>query len=131
MGYNSTRLNPQLFLLTLLPSFAPIAMRVERSMLALLVLAAAGCASVSPPQAPAEAPPGPFVPSPAAPVPPAPSVPPPANINLQGFPLEYRQGYADGCTSASGAERKNAARFASDGQYRTGWQDGNALCRKR
>ncbi|HSS70015.1 MAG TPA: hypothetical protein VLQ46_05100 [Casimicrobiaceae bacterium] len=99
-------------------------------MLALFVLAAAGCASVAPPQAPAGPPPGPFAPSPAAPVPP-PSVPPPANINLQGFPLEYRQGYADGCTSASGAERKNAARFASDGQYRTGWQDGNALCRKR
>ena len=29
-----------------------------------------------------------------------------------GFPLPYRQGYADGCASATGAERKDAARFA-------------------
>jgi hypothetical protein len=94
-------------------------------MLALLTLAAAGCASVAPPPAPVATPPGPYAPSP---VPPA---PPPANINLQGFPLEYRQGYADGCTSAAGAERKDATRFATDGHYRTGWQDGVALCRKR
>jgi hypothetical protein len=57
--------------------------------------------------------------------------PPPANVNLSGFPLPYRQGYADGCASAGGSERKDAARFGSDGNYRTGWQDGVALCRKR
>ena len=57
--------------------------------------------------------------------------PPPPNVNLQGFPLPYREGYADGCASVSGTERKDAARFQSDGQYRTGWQDGHALCRKR
>ena len=57
--------------------------------------------------------------------------PPPPAINLSGFPLEYRQGYADGCASASGAERKDAVRFAADGNYRTGWQDGVALCRKK
>jgi hypothetical protein len=56
---------------------------------------------------------------------------PPSSVNLQGFPLEYRQGYADGCASISGSERKDATRFKNDGQYRTGWQDGNALCRKR
>ena len=56
---------------------------------------------------------------------------PPSNINLQGFPLEYRQGYADGCASISGSERKDATRFKNDGQYRSGWQDGNAMCRKR
>ena len=94
-------------------------------MLALFALAAAGCASVAPPPAPVATPPGPYAPPPVAPA------PPPANVNLQGFPLEYRQGYADGCMSASGAERKDAARFVSDGQYRTGWQDGIALCRKR
>ena len=49
------------------------------------------------------------------------------NVNLSGFPLPYRQGYADGCASAAGSERKDAARFASDGNYRTGWQDGLAL----
>ena len=57
--------------------------------------------------------------------------PPPANVNLSGFPLPYRQGYADGCASAGGTERKDGARFGSDGNYRTGWQDGLALCRKR
>ncbi len=29
------------------------------------------------------------------------------------------------------AERKDATRFAADGNYRTGWQDGLALCRKK
>jgi len=97
--------------------------------LSLPALAAAGCASVSPaPTAPAQAP-GPFTPAQGAPSP-AQSSPPPPNVNLQGFPLEYRQGYADGCASASGSERKDANRFRNDGQYRSGWQDGNALCRK-
>jgi hypothetical protein len=57
--------------------------------------------------------------------------PPPPAINLSGFPLPYRQGYADGCASATGAERKDTTRFAADGNYRTGWQDGLALCRKK
>jgi hypothetical protein len=57
--------------------------------------------------------------------------PPPPNVNLSGFPLPYRQGYADGCASLGGKERKDAARFASDGNYRTGWQDGQALCARK
>jgi len=57
--------------------------------------------------------------------------PPPPNVNLSGFPLPYRQGYADGCASAAGTERKDATRFAADGNYRTGWQDGLAICRKK
>jgi len=57
--------------------------------------------------------------------------PPPPGINLSGFPLPYRQGYADGCASATGTERKDATRFADDGNYRTGWQDGLSLCRKK
>ncbi len=62
----------------------------------------------------------------------APNVePPPPAVNLSGFPLPYRQGYADGCASATGAERKDKARFGADGNYRTGWQDGVALCRKK
>ena len=67
----------------------------------------------------------------AAPPLPATAEPPPPAINLSGFPLPYRQGYADGCASATGAERKDAPRFASDGNYRTGWQDGVALCKKK
>jgi hypothetical protein len=57
--------------------------------------------------------------------------PPPPAVNLSGFPLAYRQGYADGCASAGGGERKDAGRFSTDGNYRTGWQDGLALCRKK
>ena len=91
---------------------------------------ASACATVEPPTAPYG------TPTPSPPPTPTPTQPkanpnPPANVNLQGFPLEYRQGYADGCASVSGGERKDAARFKSDGQYRTGWIDGNALCKKR
>jgi len=45
--------------------------------------------------------------------------------------LPYRQGYADGCASIGSVEHKDAVRFKSDGQYRTGWQDGNFLCKKK
>jgi hypothetical protein len=62
----------------------------------------------------------------------APNVePPPPPVNLSGFPLPYRQGYADGCASANGPERKDATRIGSDGNYRVGWQDGFALCRRK
>ena len=100
--------------------------RLSRSVLMLLISLACGCATVGPG--------GGLGPTPYGT--PTPSQPqgnpnPPSNVNLQGFPLEYRQGYADGCASASSRERKDAARFTSDSQYRTGWTDGNALCRKR
>jgi hypothetical protein len=62
---------------------------------------------------------------------PANAEPPAPGVNLSGFPLLYRQGYADGCASAKGPARKDAARFASDGNYRTGWQDGLALCKAK
>lgn len=63
----------------------------------------------------------------------APSVvePPRPKHNLSGFPLSYRQGYDDGCNSVQGAERKDAQRFARDGDYRIGWQDGYALCARK
>ena len=68
---------------------------------------------------------------PVAPPLPRTAEPPPPPVNLSGFPLPYRQGYADGCASSSGPERKDGARYASDGNYRTGWVDGFALCRKK
>ena len=73
----------------------------------------------------------PPAPAPVAPPLPANREPPPPNVNLSGFPLPYRQGYADGCASAKGAERKDGTRFGSDPNYRTGWQDGVTLCKKR
>jgi len=92
--------------------------------IAIAALAIAGCVE-TPPRAGAPVPP-------ASATPIAPNVePPPPNVNLSGFPLPYRQGYADGCASAGGRERKDASRFASDGNYRTGWHDGVALCKKK
>ncbi len=75
--------------------------------------------------------PGASEPPPRPQAPPTTSPNPAAKINLQGFPLPYRQGYADGCASTGALEQKDAVRFKTDGQYRTGWYDGNALCKKR
>ena len=104
----------------------PFARVVDARSIACALAAAAliaGCASVP---GPSSAP----VPAPAAPLP-RNAEPPPPKVNLSGFPLPYRQGYADGCASASGGERKDAGRFSADPNYRTGWQDGIALCRKK
>ena len=106
--------------------------RVARTLAPLLVLAACGTQPVTPPPPPS-APATPEAPAP----PPKPQTPPtthpnpPSNVNLQGFPLAYRQGYADGCASVGSTEQRDAARFKSDGQYRTGWQDGVFLCKKK
>ena len=94
-----------------------------------LAVVLGGCAQTGPVGAPADAPGLP--PKPTAPPLPPTAEPPPAAVNLSGFPLTYRQGYADGCASATGPERKDGVRFAADGNYRTGWQDGLALCRRK
>jgi hypothetical protein len=95
-----------------LSRFVPTPALPSRALACAVALAAlAGCASAPPRPATAE--------------------PPPPAVNLSGFPLSYRQGYADGCDSAAGPERKDTARFAAEPNYRTGWQDGLALCRKR
>jgi hypothetical protein len=104
--------------------FLPIARRIDGR--ASLVAAAvafvlAGCAT---------APIGPSAP-PTAPPLPRTAEPPPPPINLSGFPLPYRQGYADGCASVKGPERKDAERFGGDPNYRMGWQDGLALCKRK
>jgi hypothetical protein len=115
---------------------AKLQLRARRALVAsAAALVVAACASMSPPLPPGGQPPvGPAAqpPAPAKPqAPPTTSPNPPANVNLQGFPLPYRQGYADGCASIGSVEHKDAARFKSDGQYRTGWQDGNFLCKKK
>ena len=98
--------------------------------LALAAIIIAACATVPPADIPPGAIPGAPEEPPRPQAPPTTSANPPAKINLQGFPLPYRQGYADGCASTAALEQKDAARFKSDGQYRTGWFDGNALCKK-
>lgn len=55
------------------------------------------------------------------------------NVNLSGFPPEYRAGYDDGCSSVKYPlmQKKDAARFKSDKLYAQGWKDGYDLCKKR
>jgi len=107
------------------PFSAAIRRALPRCAAALVALALAACAALPPDTR--IGPDGRLV---APPTPPA-VEPPPPPVNLSGFPLPYRQGHADGCASATGPERKDAARYAGDGNYRTGWVDGQALCRKR
>ena len=94
-------------------------MRAVLAFLAVLALVT-GCATTF----------GPGTPATAKPLP-ATAEPPPPPVNLSGFPLAYRQGYADGCASATGPQRRDATRYSGDGNYRTGWVDGSALCKKK
>jgi hypothetical protein len=57
---------------------------------------------------------------------------PPADVNLSGYPLAFRQGYADGCASARrNTEQRDAGRWSADMQYRQGWTDGRSICGMR
>ena len=53
--------------------------------------------------------------------------------NLSGYPPAVREGYIDGCESAKRTPyaRKDARRFAEDGQYSMGWNDGFSICGKK
>ena len=53
--------------------------------------------------------------------------------NLAGYPPAVRDGYIDGCETAKGTRygRKDTKRFADDGQYQMGWNDGFGICGKR
>ena len=111
----------------------------SRTCIAIALLALAGCATTPPGGAPDVSPPYPAATPGVPPLPPGSQPPPtPRNVeppapkmNLSGFPLPYRQGYADGCASATGPERKDASRFSVDMNYRTGWTDGLGLCKKK
>jgi len=105
--------------------------RVTRVVAAIAAMLVAGCTAVGPREAPVAPTPTPSQPAPSAPTVPRDAEPPPPKVNLSGFPLQYRQGYADGCASVGGVEHKDAARFSSDMNYRTGWTDGRALCGKK
>ncbi len=54
-----------------------------------------------------------------------------ANVNLSGFPPEFKQGYADGCASAGGQRVRNEERFRDEPQYASGWRDGLDICRRK
>ena len=52
----------------------------------------------------------------------------PANVNLNGYPPAFKEGYADGCASARGSYVRNDKRFRTDAQYGQGWRDGRDIC---
>ncbi len=91
------------------------------------VLAAAlimGCAGLPAPP--------PAAPDPQA-APPQPAPQPKPTVNLSGYPLEFRQGYTDGCASATPntARTRNEGRFKSDANYAQGWRDGYDICSRK
>ncbi len=53
--------------------------------------------------------------------------------NLSGYPAATPEGYIDGCEMAKKTRygQKDEARYASDGQYQMGWNDGFDLCQAR
>jgi hypothetical protein len=54
------------------------------------------------------------------------------NVNLSGFPKSFQDGYRDGCASAQSLlSKKDQARYKSDDQYTTGWQDGYSACKNK
>ena len=52
------------------------------------------------------------------------------NVNLGGYPPEFRAGYLDGCESAkrTAGEKKDQQRFKRESQYAAGWRDGFDIC---
>ena len=54
------------------------------------------------------------------------------NVNLAGYPPEFRAGYVDGCDSVRrDVMKKDEQRFKSDPQYAAGWRDGYDICKKQ
>ncbi|SES70972.1 hypothetical protein SAMN05216326_102101 [Nitrosomonas marina] len=98
---------------------------------ACVFLTVSGCALLEPasqtpkPPKPAAKP---SIERPAGPLPPSTR----PTYNLMGYPPGSQEGYIDGCESAKGSKWgfKDRERYESDGQYRTGWDDGYAICGK-
>jgi len=61
----------------------------------------------------------------------APPKPVSVPVNLAGFPPAFRDGYGDGCASATGKQHQDAKRFETDRQYAAGWRDGLDACRRQ
>ena len=59
--------------------------------------------------------------------------PPPqkSRFNLAGYSPAFRQGHADGCASAGGAQHRDERRFREDADYMMGWNDGRSACRRK
>lgn len=68
---------------------------------------------------------------PAAPAPAGSTQKPLPAMNLSGYPPAFKEGFKDGCDSFRGSYRRDNARFTTDGNYATGWQDGFSICRRQ
>ena len=54
------------------------------------------------------------------------------NVNLAGYPPEFRAGYLEGCDSARRkTTKKDEKRFKADAQYASGWRDGFDICTRQ
>lgn len=55
------------------------------------------------------------------------------DVNLAGYPPEFRAGYLDGCETARhpSTERKDLPRMKSEPTYAAGWRDGFDICNNR
>jgi hypothetical protein len=54
------------------------------------------------------------------------------NVNLAGYPPEFRAGYLAGCDSARRhSNKKDEKRYKADAQYAAGWRDGFDICGKQ
>ena len=93
--------------------------------LALLAGVIAGCTS-APPTSPAASPHG-SVQTPAKV-----QSAEPADLNLRGFPVAFREGYVAGCESGrEGNRRRDETRYKADMNYMMGWNDGYGICARK
>ena len=102
---------------------SPTERRLARALALGLLLFAAGCSTFGGPATRTS--------GPAAEEPPPRTQPVRPVANLAGYSPAYREGHADGCDSARGAQRRSAKRYASDTDYMMGWNDGKVFCRAR
>ena len=100
---------------------------MRRQVAVVILLAAAGCAALPPPSPPPSAPESPAQAQERRTKASRPT------YNLAGYPPAVRDGYIDGCETAKRTQyaRKDAKRFADDGQYSMGWNDGFSICGKK
>lgn len=88
-----------------------------------VLLTLVGCAAFQP------QPVSPPTERPAGPLPPTTK----PTYNLMGYPPAAQEGYIDGCETAKESEWafKDVERYETDGQYRTGWDDGYSICNNK
>jgi hypothetical protein len=54
---------------------------------------------------------------------------PKPRFNLSGYSASFKQGHADGCTSAAGKQRRDERLFRDNADYMMGWNDGRSACK--